>query len=123
MFSLTAKVDGYSAPANPLSIVGTLANNLISRLGIFCIEIDRSVVEALPGLRTQYGLVVVALSSESQLTFPDFKPGDLIHEMNNLPIASLDLFRERINQLHRGDPVALQIERHGRLRYIAFEIE
>jgi S1-C subfamily serine protease len=65
----------------------------------------------------------VARSSESQSTFLDFKPGDVIHELNDLPITSLDLFRERINQFHRGDAVALQIERHGVLRYTAFEIE
>jgi serine protease Do len=123
IISITGTVDGHSAPANPLSIVGTLEDNLVSRLGIFCIEIDQKVADAIPGLRTQYGLVVVARSSESQSTFLDFKPGDVIHELNNLPISSLDLFRERISQFHRGDAVALQIERHGVLRYTAFEIE
>jgi serine protease Do len=123
IFSLTAKVDTWTAPFNPLAIVGTLENNLVSRLGIFCIEIDKNVAEALPDLRTQYGLVVVARSAESQATFLDVKPGDVIHELNNLPIASLDLFRKRIDEFHRGDSVALQIERHGRLRYTAFEIE
>lgn len=123
IIALTGKVDGHSTPADPLSIIGTLEENLVSRLGIFCIEIDQKVADAIPGLRTQYGLVVVARSSESQSTFLDVKPGDVIHELNNLPIASLDLFRERINHFHRGDAVALQIERHGVLRYTAFEIE
>ena len=123
IISLTGEVDSHLTPADPLSIVGTLEANLVSRLGIFCIEIDKKVAEAMPNLRTQYGLVVVARSSESQSTFLDFKAGDVIHELNNFPIASLDLFRERINQFHRGDAVALQIERHGVLRYTAFEIE
>lgn len=122
-FSLTAKVDGYSAPVNPLSVDGTLENNLVSRLGIFCVEIDKKVAEAMPDLRAQYGLVVVARSSDSQAAFQDFRPGDVIHELNDLPISSLDAFRESINRLHRGDAVALQIERHGRLRYTSFEIE
>lgn len=123
IFSLTAEVDNYSTPANPLSLVGTLERNLVSRLGIFCLEIDADVAEAIPDLRIQYGLVVVARSVESQSMFLDLKQGDVIHELNNLPIASLDLFRERINQFHRGDSVALQIERHGHLRYTSFEIE
>lgn len=123
IISLTAKVDSYSTPVSPLAIAGTLENNLVSRLGIFCVEIDKKVAEAMPDLRTQYGLVVVARSSESQSAFLDFKPGDVIHELNGLPISSLDIFRERINRFHRGDAVALQIERHGRLRYTAFEIE
>lgn len=121
--SLAAEVEKRSSPVNPLSITGTLDDNLVSRLGIFCIEIDQKIAEALPGLRTQYGLVVVARSSQSQAQYLDFKPGDVIHELNNLPIASLDLFRERINQFHRGDAVALQIERSGQIRYAAFEIE
>jgi serine protease Do len=123
VFSVTAKVESYSVPVNPLALTGTLEGNLVSRLGIFCLEIDNQVAAAIPDLRIQYGLVVVAWSSESQAAFLDFKPGDVIHELNNLPIASLELFRERINQFHRGDPVALQIERHGHLRYMAFEIE
>jgi serine protease Do len=123
IFSMTAKVDGYSSPVNPLAIAGTLENNLVSRLGIFCIEIDQKVAKAMPDLRTQYGLVVVARSSESQSTSLDFRPGDVIHELNNLPIASLGLFRERIDEFHRGDAVALQIERRGQIRYMAFEIQ
>ena len=123
IISLTGEVDSHLTPANPLSIVGTLEDNLVSRLGIFCIEIDQKVAEAIPDLRTQYGLVVVARSSESQSMSLDFKPGDVIHELNNLPIASLDLFPGRINQFRRGDAVALQIERHGQIRYVAFEIE
>ena len=123
IFSLTAKVESYSAPVNPLALTGAIERNLVSRLGIFCLEIDNQVVQAIPDLRIQYGLVVVARSTEGQAAFLDFKPGDVIHELNNLPIASIELFRERINQFHRGDPVALQIERHGHLRYTSFEIE
>jgi serine protease Do len=88
IISLIGKVASHSMPTNPLSIVGTLEDNLVSRLGIFCIEIDQKVAEAIPDLRTQYGLVVLARSSESQSTFLDFKPGDVIHELNNLPIAT-----------------------------------
>lgn len=81
------------------------------------------MAEAIPNLRIQYGLVIVAKSTESQSAFLDLKPGDVIHELNNLPIASIELFRERINQFHRGDAVAVQIERRGHLRYASFEIE
>jgi serine protease Do len=122
-FSLTAKVESYTTPVNPLAIAGSLENSLVSRLGIFCVEIDKKVAEAMPHLRKQYGLVVMARSSESQSTFLDVKPGDVIHELNNLPIASLDVFRERIDQFRRGEAIALQIERQGHLRYTAFEIE
>ena len=123
VFSLTAEIEDYSTPVNPLALAGRIEDNLISRLGIFCLEIDPTVAEAIPNLRIQYGLVIVAKSAESQSAFLDLKPGDVIHELNNLPIASIELFRERINQFHRGDAVAVQIERRGHLRYASFEIE
>jgi len=122
-FSLSAAVDNSPAPADPLSPADPIEQSLISRLGIFCVEIDKKVVEAMPDLRTQYGLVVIARSSEGQARFLDLKPGDVIHELNQLPIASLDIFRTRIDEFHKGDPVALQIERDGHFRYTAFEIQ
>lgn len=122
-FSLTAKVKGYPAPSSPLALTGAPEDHLISRLGIFCVEIDPTVAEALPDLRTQYGLVVVARSSDSAYASLDLKTGDVIHELNNLPIASIGLFREHIDRFRSGASVALQIERNGHLRYTAFEIQ
>ena len=50
-------------------------------------------------------------------------PGDVINELNRLPIASLDLFRTRIDELRPGDAVALRIERDGHFRYTSFDIQ
>jgi serine protease Do len=79
IFSVTAKVDSYSTPVNPLSLVGTLERNLVSRLGIFCLEIDTKIAEALPDLRIQYGLLVVARSTESQSAFLDLTKARRCH--------------------------------------------
>ena len=35
----------------------------------------------------------------------------------------MDDLRAAFNQLKPGDPVAMQIERNGRLSYLAFEME
>jgi S1-C subfamily serine protease len=77
----------------------------------------------IPGLRRQYGLLVAARSPEGQAPFIDLRPGDIIHTLNNLPIALLDLFRMRIDEFKQGDSVALQIERDGHFQYVAFEID
>jgi serine protease Do len=122
-FSTNAKVDSHVSPLDPLTIADPVEQSLVSRLGIFCIEIDKRVVEAMPQLRTQYGLVIVAQSGEGRAKALDLKPGDVIHELNRLPIASLDLFRTRIDELRPGDAVALRIERDGHFRYTSFDIQ
>jgi S1-C subfamily serine protease len=97
--------------------------NLVSRLGILCIEIDKQVAELMPELRRQYGLIVAVRSPDGQAQFIDLRQGDVIHAMNNMPAISVSSFREAVEDLTRGDSVALQVERDGRFRYVAFEIE
>jgi len=121
--SLTAKVSSDPSPVDPLSPPEPIEQSLISRLGLVCIPIDKTIADSIPDLRKQYGLVVVARTSEGQARFLDLKPGDIIHELNQLPVSSLDAFRDRINEFRKGDAVALQIEREGHIRYTAFEIE
>ena len=58
---------------------------------------------------------MVARAPDSPSASLDVKPGDVIHELNHMPISSLDAFREGLKRFHREDAVALQIERHGRL--------
>ena len=97
--------------------------NLIARLGILCIEIDKDVAALLPGLRRQYGLVVAAKAAGGQSQFIDLQPGDIIDAVNSLPIAFLDTLRSTLSEMKPGDPVVLQIERDGRFQYLAFELD
>ncbi len=97
--------------------------NLIPRLGILCIEIDAKLAKMLPDLRQPDGIIVAAKSPEGQGRYIDLAAGDVIHEMNNQPVGSLETFRTVIDGLKSGEPVALQVERAGTFRYIAFEIE
>lgn len=121
--AMTAGIRRVAAPADPLALRGPPDKSLVSRLGLFCLELDQQVLDAIPGLRKQYGLVVVARLPESQAEAADLRPGDVIHALGTLPIATLDAFRSRIDELQRGNAVALQIERDGRLRYIAFDLQ
>jgi serine protease Do len=97
--------------------------NLIARLGILCIEIDKDVVTLIPGLRREYGLIVAGKTAGGQSQFIDLQPGDIIDAVNNSPVALLDTFRSTLSQMQPGDPVVLQIERDGRFEYLAFELD
>jgi len=66
---------------------------------------------------------VVARSPDGQAQFIDLEPGDVIHAINNLPVATLAAFQQAVNEVKAGDAVVLQIERDQRFQYVAFEIE
>ena len=121
--SLNAEIAGQSANLDPLAALFSPPPNLLPRLGIFCLELDDKVATLMPEMRLHYGLVVAGKSPEGQARFIDLQPGDVIHAINTLPIALLNAFRERIEELKPGDPVVLQIERDGHFRYVAFEID
>jgi serine protease Do len=97
--------------------------NLISRLGILCIEIDKELAALIPGLRRDYGLIVAGKTAGGQSQFLDLQAGDIIDAVNNSPVALLDTFRSTLGELKAGDPVVLQIEREGRFQYLAFELD
>jgi serine protease Do len=77
----------------------------------------------MPDLRRSYDIIVAAKASQGQTQLIDLQPGDIIHGVNNLPMAVRSTFQETIRNFKPGDAVVLQIERDGRLQYVAFAIE
>jgi serine protease Do len=121
--SATLTVSEHSTAWDPLAVLVSPEKNLVPRLGILCVEIDKQVAEIMPELRRQYGLIIAAKSSEGQAQFIDLQTGDIIHAVNRTPVILLAEFRTLIDSFHPGDSVVLQIERDQRFQYIAFEIE
>jgi serine protease Do len=112
--------------ANTSSLLARLAHpekNLISRLGVLCIQIDKEVASIFPELRNQYGLIVAAKSPGGQAQFIDIQPGDVIDAVNTFPVPFVDTLESALNDMKPGDPVVLQIERNGRFQYVAFELD
>ncbi len=97
--------------------------NLIPKLGVLGVEIDRRIAAMLPELRKQYGIVVAARAAGAEGVDVDLRPGDVIYALNNEPTSSIAALKTTVGQLKSGDPVVLQIERDGQLRYVAFEVE
>src|ERR1700691_148095 len=97
--------------------------NLIPKLGILGVEIDRKLAPMLPDLRKQYGIVVAARAAESECLEVDLHPGDVIYAINNEPTSTVASLTTALGQMKSGDAVVLQVERDGQLMYVAFEME
>ena len=97
--------------------------NLIPKLGILGVEIDRKLAPMLPDLRKQYGVVVAARAAGAEGLEVDLRPGDVIYAINNEPTSTVASLTTALGQLKTGDAVVLQVERDGQLMYVAFEME
>jgi len=97
--------------------------NLVPKLGILGIQIDRRISEMIPGLRMGSGVIVAARTTWAASIELGLMTGDVIHSLNGVPIISLEALRSGILRLQPGDATVLQIERDGKLQYLAFEME
>ena len=120
---IAASVRERMDKSNLLARLAHPEKNLIARLGILCIEIDKDIAGMIPGLRREYGLIVAAKSAGSQSQLIDLQPGDIIDAVNSFPVPFVDTLRSAINDMKPGAPIVLQIERDGRFRYLAFELD
>jgi serine protease Do len=98
-------------------------DNLIPRLGILGIGIDKKLGEMLPDLRKSYGVVVAAGSTTDLSSGTGLKPGDVIYSVNGLPVSSVEALKKRLDELKSGQPAVMQIERAGQLLFVTIELE
>ncbi len=97
--------------------------NLIPKLGILAVDIDRTILQMLPPLRQEDGVVVAARAADAPFDTDGLQPGDVIHAMNQSPIRDLKTLQDLVRRLRAGDPVVFHVERSGRLQFIAFEVD
>jgi serine protease Do len=100
----------------------TPEQNLVPRLGILAIDIDRRVRGMLPSLRLPGGVAVAALAPTPQSSGEGLAAGDIITAVNGTLIASLSDLREAIDALEPGQACVLQIQRGAQLRFVALEV-
>ncbi len=123
--TLTLQVPVFERPddVHRFTPMVTPDENLVPRLGILAVDLTEAVTAMLPGLRTQSGVVVAARSPDATYGRAALAPGDVIRVLNGQPIISLAQLRAAIDGIQVGEPVVLQVERRGRLLFIAFEME
>jgi serine protease Do len=97
--------------------------SLVTRLGIIAVDLDDRLRSLIPNLRISSGVVVVARAVS--LLGPDtgLRSGDIIHSVNGQSIDSLATLREKLDQVKQTSAIALQVERDGKLEWLAFEME
>ena len=98
-------------------------DNLVPQLGILGIEIDSRIARRLLPPRKLGGVLVAARSAHSAYWQEAFLPGDVIYAINGKAITSLSGLRATLADLKTGDPVAVQVQRGGTLRFIALELD
>jgi S1-C subfamily serine protease len=92
----------------------------VPKLGIIGVAITKELAQALPETRRPYGVIVAARSGESEFSGQGgLKLGDVIYSVNSVPMATLDALRKTLDELKPTDPLVLQIERDGKLMFLA----
>jgi serine protease Do len=98
--------------------------HLVPRLSILGLSIDASVAELLSGPpRRPYGILVARLAMTTNGPNGELLPGDIIYEVNHKPVSTLPELRALVERQQPGDPVVLQVERAGRVRYVEIRMD
>jgi type II secretory pathway component PulC len=66
-------------------------------------------------------VVVLAKSPGLNTYTSDLLPGDIVYQINQQTVESVQRVRSLLKPMKPGQPVVLQIERRGHLEYIALE--
>ena len=97
--------------------------NVIARLGILGLDLDDDLLKGMLGqTRARAGVVVAATAPGGGSTDDPLKAGDVIYGLNQDSVTAVAVLRALLAKITVGDPVVLQVEREGALRYIAFEM-
>ncbi len=111
-------------PLAGLSISNDPRQNLVPRLGVLAVDLDREIAATLPVLRVPSGVVVAStVAGALDAREGGLAVGDVIYAINRKPIMGISDLRAAIDELRAGDPVVLQLERRGQLMYLAFTVE
>jgi serine protease Do len=97
--------------------------DLVTKLGIYGVEIDDQLAKQLEDLREPTGVIVAALAADSMGVEADLQPGDVIHALNGKPLATLEQLRAALKALPTGAAGVLQVERDGKYLYVTFEMD
>lgn len=74
-------------------------------------------------MRKNYGILVAGMVPGAVIQEDGLAPGDVIHSINNKPVATLKDVRDLVDGLPRRARAVLQIERSGKTKFIEYQLE
>lgn len=120
-FNVSVKV--YHENIDDLADVPNLQKSLIQRLNVFVSDLDDQVKPLLGDTRSGTGVVVVAQTGGPNAVDTGIETGDIIRSVDRTTLQTTAQLETLVHNLRSGDPVVLQVERKGKLQYLAFEME
>ena len=106
--------DGVTAMADP-------EKSLVAKLGILGVEVDAQISAQAQGrLRDPFGIIVVGRSAGTGGEVP-LMVGDVIRMVNGQFVTSIDRLRKALQSATPGTAITLQIQREGKLMYVALQ--
>jgi serine protease Do len=120
-FNVPVKVHHDSL--DELSELPELQKSLVRELSVFVTDFDSSMKSALSSARSESGVVVVAQVGGSRTVDTGLKTGDIVRAINRTQLQTGSQLQAVVRDLKPGDPVVLQVERNGKLQYLAFEMD
>jgi serine protease Do len=112
-----------SEPGDELESLASPQQNLVARLGVLGVELDERLAKLAARLRRPTGVIVAALMADPSAVESGLQAGDVIYFVNQVSIRSLAGLRAAMAKLKPGAPVAMMVERQGKLLYLSFEMD
>lgn len=105
-----------------VATLGQSNQTRINQLGVLVIDIDSTIAQKSPELRIASGVLVAARAVESDADVA-LEAGDVIHAVNGAPVKTSEQLRTILSRTTANSSVVLQIERSGKLMFVAFKLE
>ena len=102
----------------PLAAHVNEGKNLVRRLEILAITLNRNVERIVGPTRYPHGVVIAARSSTLHISSSTLQARDIIYQVNGQDVDSLEKLRGILQDLPGNAPLVLQIERDNKLVYV-----
>lgn len=118
--SIVVPVKEVKPAPESLADLADPGTNMLPQLGIVGLDLTADAADFIAQPRIDSGVIVAATTTDQRADDIGLQSGDIIHALNAKPVANMDDLRSTLRGLKPGDPVALQVERDGRFRFLTF---
>jgi serine protease Do len=96
-----------------------LSRDAINQVGIIAVSLNADVRRLFPQTRSTDGIVIAAKCDGIGYDTSELEAGDILHQVNGRPIHDVAGLRSYLLHVPQHEPLVLQVERSGQLKYIA----